>query len=220
MRASHGRRAATALAVAASLAGIAFAQEAPPGTFGQVTPQTKTRVVVIGENNAVRKLDKEGGQAVASAELFRVAWSPAGAGNVCVVRVSGNKDAADNFRLAIYDNKAVYDYVIKEVRPDYAASTPVAGTITQRDSMAGGFSRTETCRTPTHTIDLVWTNLQAPSFIDLAMFNNTVQMALNIVPATSGDIVVNGKPAPGTWFAQGGGIGSGAYLALGETWRR
>lgn len=220
MKRQHGVLPVATLVLAASLAGLAHAQDAPSGTFGPATPQTKTKVVVIGENNAVRKLDKEGGQAIASAELFRVTWSPVGAGALCIVTVRGHAGPADNLRLAIYDNKAVYDYMIKEIRTDYAAYTPIHGTITQRDSMAGGFSRTETCRTPEHTIELVWTNLRAANFVDIAMFNNTVQMALSIVPASSGDIIVDGKPAPGTWYEQGGGFGSGAYLALGETWRR
>ncbi len=220
MATRYRMRLAGLLAVAASLGGATQAQDAPSGTFGKVTPQTKTRVVVIGENNVVRKLDKAGGQAVSNAEIFRVTWSPAGGGTLCVVTVSGQPNAADNFRVAIYDNKAVYDYMIKEIRTDYASATPVFGTITQRDSMAGGFSRTETCRTPTRTIDLVWTGLKAPNFTDLSMFKDTVQMALNIVPATSGDIVVDGSPGPGTWYEKGGGFGTGAYLALGETWRR
>lgn len=209
--------AASILAVFA--AGQCLAQDAPAGTFGQVTPQTKTRVVVIGENNAVRKLDKQGGQAIASAEIFRVTWSPVGAGTLCVVTARGATEA-ENIKLAIYDNRAVYDYMVKEIRTDYQAYKPVFGSITQHNSMAGGFSRTETCRTPDHSIDLVWTNLQGPNFTDISMFNNTVQMALTIIPAVSGDIIVDGKPAPGTWFAQGGGFGTGAYLALGETWRR
>lgn len=220
MNKRHGVLLATTLVLAASVVELTYAQDAPSGTFGASTPQTKTKVVVIGENNAVRKLDKEGGQAIASAELFRVTWSPVGAGTLCIITVRGNAGPADSLRLAVYDNKAVYDYMIKEIRTDYAAYTPILGTITQRDSMAGGFSRTETCRTPEHTIELVWTNLRAANFVDIAMFNNTVQMALNIIPASSGDIIVNGKPAPGTWYEQGGGFGSGAYLALGETWRR
>lgn len=220
METRHRALLAATLALSVSVVGAAHAQQTPSGTFGQVTPQTKTKVVVIGENNAVRKLDKPGGQAVSNAELFRVTWSPVGAGTLCVVSVSGQANAADNFRVAIYDNKAVYDYMIKEIRTDYANYTPIFGTITQRDSMAGGFSRTETCRTETRTIDLVWTHLKTPNFIDLAMFQNTVQMSLNIIPATSGDIVIDGKPGPGTWYEQGGGIGTGAYLALGEAWRR
>ena len=220
MKMAQGVWLGATLALAASAGGLAVAQDAPSGTFGAVTPQKKTKVVVIGENNAVRKLDKEGGQAVASAELFRVTWSPVGAGTICVVTVSGHANAKDNFRVAVYDNKAVYDYMIKEIRTDYAGYTPVQGTISQRDSTASGFSRTETCRTPQRSIDLVWTRLGAPNFVDIAMFNDTVQMALNIVPAESGDIVVDGKPAPGTWYEKGGGFGSGAYLALGETWRR
>ena len=38
------------------------------------------------------------------------------------------------------------------------------------------------------------------------MFNNTVQMAITMVPAAVGDIVINGKSAPGTWYARGRGI--------------
>lgn len=213
----YGISLAPALLLATLASGLTLAQDASPGTFGNVTPQTKTRVVVIGENPAVRKLDKEGGQAVASAEIFRVTWSPVGAGTVCVVTVQGQAGA---LHVAIYDSKALYDYMIKEVRPDYAAYTPVQGSITQHDSMVGGFSRTETCRTQEHTIQLVWNNLQTPKFTDISMFKGTTQMALNMIPASSGDIIVDGKAAPGTWYAQGGGIASGAYLTLGETWRR
>lgn len=220
MNRQYGISLAAILLVVAAAAELALAQDAPSGTFGKVTPQTKTNVVVIGENPAVRKLDKAGGQAVASAEIFRVTWSPVGAGVLCVVTVRGQTGAAGSLNVAIYDNKALYDYMIKEIRPDYAAYTPVHGSVTQQDSMAGGFSRTETCHTPEHTIKLVWNNLQAPKFTDISMFKNTTQMALNMIPAASGDIVVDGKPAPGTWYEQGGGIGSGAYLTLGETWRR
>ena len=212
--------AALLVAAAASTSSPTLAQDASSGTFGKVTPQSKTNVVVIGENPAVRKLDKEGGQAVASAEIFRVTWSPAGAGTVCVVTVHGQAGSMGDLHIAIYDSKTLYDYMIKEVRPDYASYTPVHGSITQRDSMAGGFSRTETCRTSEHSIELVWNKLQTPRFTDISMFNNTTQMALNMIPASSGDIIVDGKPAPGTWYAQGGGIASGAYLTLGETWRR
>lgn len=220
MNRPYGISLAALLLLAASAAHPALAQDSGASPFGKVTPQTKTNVVVIGENPAVRKLDKEGGQAVASAEIFRVTWSPAGAGTVCVVTVRGQEGAAGNLHVAIYDNKALYDYMIKEIRPDYASFTPVHGSVTQRDSMDGGFSRTETCRTPEHSIELVWTHLQAPKFTDISMFKNTTQMALNMIPASSGDIIVDGKPAPGTWYAQGGGIASGAYLTLGETWRR
>lgn len=211
--------AAGALALTLCATGVAHAQDAPAGTFGAVTPQTRTTVAVVGENNVVRKLDQAGGQAISNAELFRVTWSPAGAGTLCVVTIKGATPAG-TLDLAIYDNRAVYEYLIQNIRQDYAAHKPVFGTITQQDSMAGGFSRTETCRTPEHRIELVWTHLQTPNFTDISMFNDTVQMALTIIPATSGDIILDGKPAPGTWHAQGGGFGTGAYLALGETWRR
>ncbi len=35
--------------------------------------------------------------------------------------------------IAIYDSKAVYDYMVKEIRPDYGKYAPVQGTITQKD---------------------------------------------------------------------------------------
>jgi|SRR6185437_14151155 len=219
MKKQQGIALAATLFLAAWALEPTLAQDAS-GTFGKVTPQTKTNVVVIGENPALRKLDKEGGQAVASAEIFRVTWSPVGAGTLCVVTVKGLTGAQGDLHIAVYDSKALYDYMIKEIRTDYASFTPVHGSVTQKDSMTGGFSRTETCKTPEHTIKLVWNNLQKPQFTDISMFKNTTQMALNMIPAASGDIVVDGKPAPGTWYAQGGGIGSGAYLTLGETWRR
>lgn len=220
MNKQNGISLAATLLLAASVAEPVLAQDAPTGTFGKVTPQTKTNVVVIGENPALRKLDKAGGQAVASAEIFRVTWSPVGAGTLCVVTVRGQTGTAGDLHVAVYDNKALYDYMIKEIRPDYAAYMPVHGSVTQHDSMEGGFSRTETCHTSEHTIKLVWSKLQAPKFTDISMFKDTTQMALNMIPASSGDIIVDGKPAPGTWYEQGGGIGSGAYLTLGETWRR
>ena len=210
--------AAGALAVAVSIVGLAQAQQAQ--TAAAAPPERK--VVVVGENPAVRKLDKEGGTAVASGDLFRVTWSPAGAGTVCAIRITDAANAAASLMIAIYDSKPVYDYLVKEIRPDYGTYAPMQGTITQKDSpTAGGtFTRTETCRSDKYAVDLIWRDLGQARFTDAPMFNNTVQMAMTMVPAAGGDIVINGKSAPGTWYARGGGIGTGAYLMLAEVWRR
>src|SRR5262245_13388514 len=59
MKRTHWVSLAAALVVGVSLVGVTHAQQQGGGSpFGAVTPQTKTRVVVIGENNTVRKLDK------------------------------------------------------------------------------------------------------------------------------------------------------------------
>ena len=210
--------AAGVLAVAVSISALAHAQQAQ--TAAVAPPERK--VVVVGENPAVRKLDKEGGTAVASGDLFRVTWSPAGAGTICAIRITGVANEAASLMIAIYDSKAVYDYMVKEIRPDYGKYISMQGTITQKDSPAAGgtFTRTETCRSDKSTVDLIWRDLGQARFTDAPMFSNTVQMAMTMVPAAGADIVINGKTAPGTWYARGGGMGTGAYLMLAEVWRR
>lgn len=218
MNRSHALTAATAIALALSIETLADAQQAQTGG----APRPDRKVVVVGENPAVRKLDKEGGTAVASGDLFRVTWSPAGAGTICAIKVTDAASTSNNLTIAIYDNKAVYDYMVKEIRPDYGKYTPMRGTITQKDTPVsnGTFTRTETCRSDEYTVDLIWKDLGQARFTDAPMFNNAVQMAMTMVPAAGGDIVVNGKSAPGTWYARGGGIGTGADLMLAEVWRR
>ncbi len=205
-----------ALAVKMEVSG--YAQQPPSAAPG---PGPDMKVVVAGENPEVSKFDKEGGTAVSNVNFFRVTWSPAGAGSVCVVTVQNQPNAADNFRIAIYDDQAVYDYMIKEIRSDYASATPLKGTITQTNSVtpAEGFTRTETCKSDKYTVEAVWKNLGPATWSDMMMFGGKVHMTFVMVRAGSGDIIVNGKPAPGTFF-QKAPRGSGAYLTLDETWRR
>ena len=35
-----------------------------------------------------------------------------------------------------------------------------------------------------------------------------------------GEIWIDGEQAPGHWYPTGGGLGTGAYLTVNETWRR
>jgi hypothetical protein len=218
-----------ALALAAAFVVSSHAQQtpaagqAPPAGGAQAANATSAmKVVVVGENPEVRKLDKEGGTAVSDVNFFRVFWSPAGAGSVCVVTVKNQPNPADNLAIAIYDDQRVYDYMIKEIRSDYARATPLKGTITQTTSMtdADGFTRKETCKADKYTVEAIWKNLGQGTWSDRPMFNNTVQMSFVMVVAAGGEITINGKSAPGTWYSKGGGMGSGAYLTLNETWRR
>lgn len=179
------------------------------------------KVLVAGENPAIRKLDKEGGKAVTNANFFRVRWSPAGSGTVCYLTVTDQ--GADNLRIAIYDNPKVLDYVTKDLMSSLMATfnvppyTPLKGTITQ--SGDGLNERRETCKSGRYTVELIWKGLGEARWADMKMGPTTL-MSFVMVPASSGEILINGKSAPGTWYPTGGGIGTGAYLTLNETWRR
>jgi hypothetical protein len=178
------------------------------------------KVLVAGENPAIRLLDKEGGKAISSANFWRVEWSPAGAGAVCFVTV--NAPGEDGLRIAIYDDKTVLDYVTTDLMSSLMktfndpAYTPVKGTITQTNN--GATDRKETCKSDRYTVELVWKGLGQGSWADMKM--GPVLMTFTMVPASSGEIWINGKRAPGTWYPTGGGMGPGAYLTVNETWRR
>ncbi len=181
----------------------------------------QAEVVVAGENPAIRKLDKEGGKAVTNANFFRVHWSPVGSGAVCYVTVTDQGE--DNLRIVIYDNPEVLDYVtndlLSSLMPTFNVPkyTPHKGTITQ--SGDGINERREICKSDRYTVELIWKGMADASWVDIKMGPSTL-MSFVMVPASSGEILINGKSAPGTWYPTGGGIGTGAYLALNETWRR
>lgn len=199
------------------------AQQPPAGSIPQPGANTgrQPKVLVAGENPAIRKLDKEGGKAVTSANFFRVYWSPAGSGAVCYLTVTDQ--GANDLCIAIYDNEKVLDYVTKDLMsslmptfnvPPYA---PCKGTITQAGD--GLTERRETCKSDRYAVELIWQGLGEARWADMKM-GATTFMSFVMVPARSGEILINGKSAPGTWYPTGGGIGTGAYLTLNETWRR
>jgi hypothetical protein len=179
------------------------------------------KVEVAGENPAIRKLDKEGGTAVSSANFWRVYWSPVGRGAICYLDVKreGNK----NLRIAIYDNKEVYDYVTNKLMSSLLKTfnTPpfkeLIGTIAR--SGDGKKEIRETCRSDEYTVELIWTDISdTGNWSDNDFFG--VQMSFVMVPAGRGEILINGESAPGTWYPTGGGMGTGAYFTFNETWRR
>lgn len=184
------------------------------------------KVLVAGENPAIRLLDKENGKAISSANFWRVEWSPAGAGAVCYLTISGQDPSGKgvkDLRIAIYDNEKLYEYVTNDLMSSLAKTfneppfKALKGTVTRTDN--GPAERTETCKAPGYSIQLIWKGLRQGNWADMKMGPDT-HMTFVMVPASSGEILVNGKQAPGTWFPTGGGIGPGAYLTVNETWRR
>jgi hypothetical protein len=204
----------------ALFAAILNAQDSPtPPT--ETSTAEPTRVLVAGENPAIRYLDKEGGKAISSINFWRVEWSPVGAGTVCFVTV--NEPAGKNLKFAVYDNKEVLDYVTTKLMASLLKTfndppfTPEKGDIKQTNE--GSTERRETCKSDRHKVELVWKGLGQGTWVSIKP-GGKVYMTFTMVPASSGEIWINGKKAPGTWYPTGGGIGTGAYLTVNETWRR
>lgn len=212
------RRSIAATLGAATLAVSVAVAGQPPAT--PAAPPMK--VLVAGENPAITLRDKQGGTALTTANFWRVHWSPAGAGTVCYVTI--NEPSPNRLRIAIHDNPQVLEYVTKTLMTSLNATfnepafTPVLGTIIQKND--GATARTETCTSDKYTVELKWTGLGDGRWSQLTPGQgaNQVNMTMIFVPATSAEVVVNGKNAPGGFFT-GPGFPPG-FLALNETWRR
>jgi len=179
------------------------------------------KILVAGENPAITLRDKEGGTALTSVNFWRVHWSPAGSGAVCYVTVSGQ--GSGDMRVAVHDNPKVLEYVTKELMSSLMTSfntppyTPVRGTISQSGDTVN--ERKETCKSDTHTIELVWRGFSEPTWVDIKPGAN-VLMTFTMVMASGADVIINGKKAPGGVFRGGPGSFPPSFLALNETWRR
>jgi len=209
----------------ASAAGLAFLAAGVLQAQGSSAPSAPakepTRVLIAGENPAIRLLDKEGGKAISSVNFWRVEWSPAGAGAVCFVTIDA--PGHEKLRFAIFDNQQVLDYVTNDVMSSLMKTfndppyTPEKGTIKQTNF--GAAERHETCKSAKHKVELIWKGLGQGTWVNIRP-GGKVYMTFTMVPASGGEIWINGKMAPGTWYPTGGGIGTGAYLTVNETWRR
>lgn len=200
-----------------AMAGALSAQQ--PGGSPPAAPMPK--VIVAGENPAITLRDKEGGQALTSVNFWRVHWSPVGDGAVCFVTVTGQ--GRGDLRIAIHNDAKVLEYVTGELMsslqanfntPPYAAH---AGTITQSGDMVK--ERRETCRSDSHTVELVWRDFSPATWVDIRPGANTL-MTFAMVMAGSAEVLIDGKPAPGGVYRGGPGSFPPSFLALNETWRR
>jgi hypothetical protein len=208
-RPHHGTIGIVAICALAMLT-VSHAQQAPA-----------PKILVAGENPAITLRDKEGGTALTSVNFWRVHWSPAGSGAVCYVTVSGQ--GSGDMRVAVHDNPKVLEYVTKELMSSLMTSfntppyTPVRGTISQSGDTVN--ERKETCKSDTHTIELVWRGFSEPTWVDIKPGAN-VLMTFTMVMASGADVIINGKKAPGGVFRGGPGSFPPSFLALNETWRR
>ena len=94
---------------------------------------------------------------------------------------------------------------------------PLKGTITQSGDTVN--ERRETCRSDTHTIELVWRGFSPATWVDIRP-GADVLMTFTMVMARDAEVIINGKKAPGLAVRGGPGSFPPSFLALNETWRR
>lgn len=202
---------------------LAFAQ--PPGGAAPRRPGSPVKVLIAGENPGLRLLDKEGGTAVTEVNFWRAQWSPVGAGAVCFVTVKDT--GTDSLRVAIADNEQLAGYIADKLMASFGGPnrfnnppyTILAGTITQ--SNMGTTQRAENCKSSLYNVDVIWKDLGEPMWVaEFRPGNGSVVQSFVMVQAKGGEVWVNGKKAPGTYYPTGGGFGPGAYLTLNEAWRQ
>jgi hypothetical protein len=218
---NRGRRPFYVLVVLLVSATAVYAQQASGG----LTPaRPPVRVLIAGENPGLRLLDKEGGKAITEVNFWRAQWSPAGAGAVCFITIRDS--GADNLRIAITDNEELADYIANKLMGSFGAnrfnSPPYQvhkGTVTQ--SNVGATQRTESCKSGQYDVAITWKELGEPRWVEeFRPGNGAIVQSFVMVQAKGGEVLVNGKKTPGTYYPTGGGFGPGAYLTLNEAWRQ
>jgi hypothetical protein len=212
-----------AIAALAFTAAAAFCQQSPAGAPRR-PPGPPVKVLIAGENPGLRLLDKENGKALTEVNFWRAQWSPAGAGAACFVTIRDS--GADNLRVAITDNPELADYIANKIMGSFGTNRfnnppyqVLKGTVAQ--SNVSTTQRTETCKADAYTIEVVWKDLGEPTWVpEFRPGNGSVVQSFVMVQAKGGEVIVNGKRAPGTYYSTGGGFGPGAYLTLNEAWRQ
>jgi hypothetical protein len=96
--------------VAAQAPGASAPQPSAPASAP--TPSRPGKVFLSGENPYIALRDTPDGPARATASFWRIHWSPVGSGHVCYVTV-GDAKTPGAVRLALYDNKALLDYLTR-----------------------------------------------------------------------------------------------------------
>lgn len=200
------------------LAALSLATILPvlPASAQEPRPQ---KVFLSGENPYIALRSAPDGPAVSRASFWRIHFSPVGTGHVCFVTV-GERGKAGAVRVALTDNAALTDYLIKEVLATFDKAyvdwpfTTVAGATFGRSGDARSEHR-EACKGSGYDIALSWRDLQAPGLVDILPGSrpaNPFGITYLRIPAGSATITINGTPAPGA------SVPAGSFLAFGETW--
>ena len=196
-------------------------------------PVTPGSVDWTGENPGILLKD-EAGNFTAMALFFRVAWSPAGQGQVLLLygtpdRAEGTTEAPN---LIFSDNADLTAFLKENFISKLAAfaNAPAFATLPEVTAHAVRFSGdpmgpryTETVAGGEHVVELVWEDLEPPLALELdpdLTGTKAHTMFTLLVPARSARIIVNGRALPGAPGArvQAGMETSTAFLYFSETW--
>ncbi len=196
-------------------------------------PVTPGTVDWTGENPGILLTDAHGDFS-AMALFFRVAWSPAGQGQVLLLY--GTPGAAEGTpgapNVILSDNSALTAFLKKNFIAKLAAfaNAPAFATLPEVHAQAVrssgdpmGHRYTETIAGGNLTVELVWEDLEPPRALELTPDQvGTAEhtMFTLLVPARRAQIIVNGHALPG---APGSRVQAGfetttAFLYFSETW--
>ena len=196
-------------------------------------PVTPGTVDWTGENPGILLKNPDGSFA-AMALFFRVAWSPAGQGQVLLLygtpaSAEGSKKApnimlADNIELAEFlKDQFIGRLAAFREAPafDRLPIRPARAVRSTGDPM--GHRYTETISGEDLTVELVWEDLDPPKALELTpdqVGTGMHTMFTLLVPANSAQIIVNGRALPGEvgTRVQAGFETTTAFLYFSETW--
>ncbi|MCC7415889.1 MAG: hypothetical protein IT176_02025 [Acidobacteria bacterium] len=215
-------RTAAAALLAMGTAGAPAMAQAPAGVQNGVK---LGKVYLSGENPVIRLLDKEGGTPVVVASFWRVIWSPAGAGHVCLL-TTGNGASPDDLRIALVDNEKLFEFLTRDVLGSYD-KTYAERPFTVMPATFGSSGNTatewkESCRSDRYAVELAWRDLYPPFQLDTPAGGspNPFGVTSLFIPARSADVILNGKRLAGNVYPQmrGPAQSSTAFLAFSESW--
>ena len=183
-----------------------------------------------GENPGIYLKD-DAGAFVSLASLFRVMWSPHGAGHALVLLDDPSGTRPDAVNLCLTDNPAMARWCIDHFLVHFAAfkGRSLLATLPMHalDSVTrGGDSRTEYTERVTgagHDVTLRWGGLGAPYAVDMApdlTATGRHRMYSLFVDSDDASITLDGRRLPGRVMPRpvAGRDSRTAFLAFSETW--
>lgn len=196
-------------------------------------PITPGTVDWTGENPGIL-LKNDDGSFSAMALFFRVAWSPAGQGQVLLLysrpqETKSNSEApnilmSDNPELAVFlKENFIAKLAAFRNAPAFDNLEHVMVTAVRSSGDPMSHRYTETISGNGITVELVWEDLEPPLALELTpdqVGTREHTMFTLLVPANQAQVIVNGRSLPGTvgTRVQAGMETTSAFLYFSETW--
>ena len=186
-----------------------------------------------GENPGILLKDDEG-NFTAMSLFFRVAWSPAGPGELLLLYASPShcRPTASKPNLLIGNNRALAEYLLTNFigklaafrdAPAFGGLEYVSGNTFESEGNPLGDLYSESIGSPDHAVQLVWRQLETPRALRLSpqlTGTGEHEMYTVLVPAREACIFLNGNALPGSLGSrvQAGFETTTAFLYFSETW--